>query len=97
MVLPGWDFSESVKTRQLFSSHRRARAHQRLVALSEIMAFVYAERRDTLAELRDSAAGNCTQEQLLDEANRRHAAEIGGLKTQLADSRKSVVGSTEES
>ena len=83
MVLPGWDFLESVKTLN-YSLHIAALVFITLVALSEIMAFVYAERRDTLAELRDSAAA-FHQGQLLDEANRRYAAEIGGLKIQLAD------------
>ncbi len=83
MFLPGWDSLESVKTLN-YSLHIAALILITLVALSEIMAFLYAERRDTLAELRDSAAV-LHRQQALDEADRRHAAEIGGLKTQLAE------------
>ena len=83
MVFPGWDSLESVKTLN-YSFHIAALIFIALVALSEIMAFVYAGRRDTLAELRDNAAA-FHQGQVLDEANRRHAAEIGALKNQLTD------------
>jgi hypothetical protein len=76
---------ESVKTIN-YSFHIAALVFIALVALSEIMAFLYAERRDTLAELRDSAAA-FHREQVINEADRRHAAEIGELKNQLAEAK----------
>jgi hypothetical protein len=88
MFLPGWDSLESVKTLN-FLFHIAALVFIALLVLSEIMAFLYAERRDTLAELRDSAAA-FHREQVMDEADRRHAAEIGGLKTQLAEAKNQL-------
>jgi hypothetical protein len=85
MFLPGWDSLESIKTIN-FSLHIAALVFIALLALSEIMAFLYAERRDTLVELRDSAAA-FHREQVINEADRRHTAEIGDLKTQLADAK----------
>lgn len=83
MFLPGWDSLESVKTLN-FSFHIAAFVFIALLALSEIMAFVYAERRDTLTEVRDSTAA-FHRKQIADEAESRHAAEIGSLKTQLKE------------
>ena len=88
MVLPGWDSLESVKTIN-YSLHIAALVFIALVAFSEIMAFLYAERSDTLAELRDSAAA-FHREQAINEADRRHAAEIGDLKTQLAEAKNQL-------
>jgi len=88
MVLPGWDSLESVKTIN-YSFHIAALVFIALVALSEIMAFLYAERSDTLAALRDSAAA-FHNEQAINEADRRHAAEIGDLKNQLAEARNQL-------
>lgn len=50
------------------------------------MVFVNTERRANLAELRDSAAAFHLG-LVLEEANRRHVAEIGGLKIQLAEAK----------
>jgi multidrug efflux pump subunit AcrA (membrane-fusion protein) len=85
MVLPGWDSLESVKAIN-YSLHVAALVFIALIALSEIMAFVYAERHDTLAELRNSAA-TFNREQIISETERRYAAEIGNLKNQLADAK----------
>jgi hypothetical protein len=88
MLLPGWDSLESVKAIN-YSLHIAALVFIALIALSEIMAFLYAERRDTLTELRDSAAA-FHREQLINEADRRHAAEIGDLKAQLAEAKNQL-------
>jgi hypothetical protein len=92
MFLPGWDSLESVKTFN-YSFHIAALVFITLVAICEIMAFLYAERRDTLAEVRDSAAV-FHQKQVLEEAKWRHAAEIEGLKTQLADAENRLSNAT---
>jgi hypothetical protein len=91
MFLPGWDSFESVKTLN-FSLHIAALVFVALLALSEILAFLYAERRETLIELRDSAAA-FHRDQAVDEAEKRHAAEISGLKTQLAEAKNQVAES----
>jgi hypothetical protein len=83
MFLPGWDSLESVKTLNI-SFHIAALVLIALLALSEIMAFVYAERRDTLTEIRDSTAA-FHRKQITNEAESRHAAEISSLKTQLTE------------
>jgi hypothetical protein len=82
MFLPGWDSLESVKTLN-FSFHIAALVFITLVAVAEIMAFLYADRHDTLIEIRDRAAA-LHRRQEIDEADRRHAAEIGSLNLQLA-------------
>lgn len=89
MTLPGWDSLESVKTLN-FSFHIAALVFIALLAGAEIMAFVYGERRDTLIEISDRAAATKRTEDQ-QQADARHAAEIGGLKGQLSEAEKKVV------
>jgi hypothetical protein len=88
MFLPGWDSLESVKILN-YSFHIAALVFIALLALSEIMALVYAGRSITLAEIRDIDAA-LHRKQEIDEADSRHAAEIGSLQTQLSEAEKQL-------
>ena len=84
MLLPGWDSFESAKSLNV-SFHVAALALVALLALSELMAFVYAGRRDTLAELRDNVT-EFNRKKEIGDLERRHASEIGSLNSQLVES-----------
>jgi hypothetical protein len=88
MLLPGWDSLETVKTLN-FSLHIAGLAFIALLALSEILAFVYGERRDTLIETSENVAA--LQRQIdTNNANSRHAAEVAALQAQIEKTAKQV-------
>jgi hypothetical protein len=88
MPLPGWDSLETVKTFN-FSLHIAGLVFIALLALSEILAFVYGERRDTLIEASENAAALQRQTET-NSTNSRHAAEVAGLRAKLDQTAKQV-------
>lgn len=82
MQLPGWDSLESA-IRYNFWFHIAALVFIALLAWAEIMAFVYGERRETLAHIADGVA--TTQRKAdADAAETRRKADVEALQKQVA-------------
>ena len=77
-ILPGWDSLESTANWH-WGFHAAALVFIFLLALSEILAFVYSGRADTLRGIADSARAEKQQKEI-DEANAFHAAQVEELK-----------------
>jgi hypothetical protein len=88
MYLPGWDSLDTVG-RLNFWCHIAALVFIAALALAEILAFVYGERRDTLVEARAHAL-SVAQQQKEQATDERHAAEVADLRGQLDKTSKQV-------
>jgi len=79
-ILPGWDSLESTAS-WYWGFHVAALVFIFLLALSEILAFVYSGRADTLRAVADSARAE-KQQREMDEARAFHEAQVDELKKQ---------------
>src|SRR5882672_188641 len=79
-ILPGWDSLESTANWH-WGFHAAALVFIFLLALSEILAFVYSGRADTLRAMADSARVE-KQQREMDEAKAFHEAQVEELKKQ---------------
>jgi hypothetical protein len=77
-ILPGWDSLESTAN-WYWGFHLAGFVFIFLLALSEILAFVYSGRADTLRAMADSARAE-KQQREIDEAKAFHAAQVEELK-----------------
>jgi len=77
-ILPGWDSLEST-TRWYWGLQVAGFVFIFLLALSEILAFIYSGRADTLRGIAESATAEKRQREM-DEAQAFHAAEVEELK-----------------
>ena len=92
IALPAWDSLENV-TRINFWCHIAALAFVFFLALSEIFAFVYGERKETLTETRDRAAATAAESQRKRDADAAEAwrkSEVETLNQQLAEAGEKV-------
>src|SRR5712672_2275590 len=79
-ILPGWDSLESTANWQ-WGFHAAALVFIFLLALSEILAFVYSGRAETLRAIADNARAEKQQKEM-DEARAFHEAQVEELKKQ---------------
>jgi hypothetical protein len=77
-ILPGWDSLEST-AHWYWGFHVAALVFVFLLALSEVLAFIYSGRADTLRAMADSARAEKQQKEI-DEAKAFHAAQVEELK-----------------
>jgi hypothetical protein len=77
-ILPGWDSLEST-AHWYWGFHVAALVFVFLLALSEVLAFIYSGRADTLRGIAESARAEKQQKEM-DEAKAFHAAQVEELK-----------------
>jgi len=80
-VLPGWDSLESTAN-WYWGLHVAGLVFIVLLALSEILAFIYGKRADTLRGIAESARAE-KRKQEINEANAFHAAQVEALKKEM--------------
>jgi hypothetical protein len=87
-ALPGWDSVESTAT-IAHGLHVTAIVVLGLLFLSEGLALIYDFRKEHLASITERTRITAEQKKY-DEAEKRHATELGGLKDQLNEAEKKV-------
>ena len=80
-ILPGWGSLEST-AHWYWGFHVAGLVFILLLALSEILAFVYSKRADTLRGIAESARAEKRQQEM-DEAKAFHVAEVEALKKEM--------------
>ena len=87
-ILPGWDSLEST-AHWYWGFHVAALVFVFLLALSEVLAFIYSGRADTLRAMAESARAEKQQKEI-DEAKAFHAAQVEELKKQTDQTGRKV-------
>ena len=85
-ILPGWDSLESTAN-WYWGFHVAGLVFIFLLALSEVLAFIYSGRADTLRGIAEGARAEKTQREI-DEANAFHAAEVEELKKKMEQAQR---------
>ena len=90
-ILPGWGSLEST-AHWYWGFHVAGLVFVLLLALSEILAFVYSKRADTLRGIAESARAEKRQQEM-DEAKAKavHVAEVEALKKGMGQAERRTV------
>jgi hypothetical protein len=88
-ILPGWDSLESTAN-WYWGFHVAALVFIVLLALSEILAFIYGKRADALRGIAESARAEKRQREI-NEANAFHAAQVESLKKETEGAERKTV------
>jgi len=85
-ILPGWSSLESTAN-WVWGFHIAGLVFILLLAVSEILAFIYGKRADTLRDIAESVRAEKRQQEI-NEANAFHAAEVEALKKEMAQAER---------
>jgi len=88
-ILPGWGSLEST-AHWYWGFHVAGLVFILLLALSEILAFIYSKRADTLRGIAESARAEKRQQEK-DEAKAFHVAEVEALKKGMGQAERRTV------
>jgi len=85
-ILPGWSSLESTAN-WVWGFHVAGLVFILLLAASEILAFIYGKRADTLRDIAESVRAEKRQQEI-NEANAFHAAEVEALKREMGQAER---------